>query len=350
MKLAHDKKFLIRLALGALGYGLLAYAASRTLEFVQATMPANKQWMGYLFLLATGVGALIWHGVYLNDAKGPKQRGLSFGLAIADLLMEFVLVYADTMRESSANGLLTMTQEDLRLFILASVGAVALNAAGWFFYKLFDPDKEQEQKAADFADDIEAEAMKILSTPEARKQMIQSHAPQIQSAIMARVTENVAARFTAIPADPTMPILAQDKRLYEQSVSTIPHPTTPLGMWNPNDPNDSPFKDHGNAELRAMDEEATLWKQRLDERAKEKAAGYPDNYGPLWQSSTDVTPTLDAYAWACQHCKGTNAAHTRQCQWCHEKRTNSSPTTAFANTPPAQKDEPSSAPNPFQPE
>lgn len=230
MKLAPDKRFLVKLALGALGYGLLAYAASRTLEFVQATMPPDKQWMGYLFLLATGIGALIWQFVYLQDAKGSKQRGLSFGLAVVDLLMEFVLVYADTMRESSANGLLTMSAEDLRLFILASVGAVGLNAIGWFFYKLWDPEKEQERQAADFADEIENEALKHLSTPEIRQQMIREHSPFIQSAIMGRVAENVSTRFTkaiplqqsSIPANPNMPIVPLGAPYEIENASSAP--------------------------------------------------------------------------------------------------------------------------------
>ena len=228
MKMSNSSKFLVKLALAGLGYGLLAYAASRTLEFVQATMPPEKQWMGYLFLLATGIGAIIWLNVYLHDAKGAKQRGLAFGLAVVDLLMEFTLVYADTMRESSENGLLTMTNEDLKLFILVSVGAVGLNAIGWFFYKLFDPDKEQERKAADLADDIEEEAMKSLSTPAMRQSMINNHLPTIQAAVMARVTENIAARFTGIPANNT--IFDPNARTYEQTAPAanlpepIPHP------------------------------------------------------------------------------------------------------------------------------
>lgn len=71
-------------------------------------------------------------------------------------------------------------------------------------------------------------------------------------------------------------------------------------------------------------------------------AGYPDNYGPLWKGSTNITPTLDAYAWVCK-CEKRNAAHTRTCTWCGQLRTNGSPVTAFADTPPAAtKDEPKS--------
>jgi hypothetical protein len=62
--------------------------------------------------------------------------------------------------------------------------------------------------------------------------------------------------------------------------------------------------------------------------------GAPDDYGPKWNNSTDITATLDAYAWECQSCQGGNAPHTRACQWCGQSRTNGSPVTAFSNKPP----------------
>lgn len=254
---SQSNKFLVRLALTILGYGLLAYAASRTLEFVSQTMPPDKQWMGYLYLLATGIGAIIWANTYLHDAKGAKRRGTAFIMAVIDLLAEFLLVYADTMRESSKNGLLVMAPEELRLFILASVLIVGLNALAWFFYKLWDPDKEQQRIAEDLADEIETETLKMLSAPEARRRMIADHAPQVQTAIMKRVTENITARFTeAIPAEGTV------FQRNQQTVETpaLPHPTQDdakarakaeakaLGMWDPTDPNDSPFE-RSNPEL-----------------------------------------------------------------------------------------------------
>jgi hypothetical protein len=67
----------------------------------------------------------------------------------------------------------------------------------------------------------------------------------------------------------------------------------------------------------------------------EDIAGYPDHYGPLWKNSTNITPTLDAYAWACSQCEGTNAPYTRACNWCQAPRTNGSAVTAIPNMPPA---------------
>jgi hypothetical protein len=67
-------------------------------------------------------------------------------------------------------------------------------------------------------------------------------------------------------------------------------------------------------------------------------AGAPDNYGPAWNKSTDVSPTLDAYAWSCLNCDGSNPPHTQNCQWCKQPRTNGSPVTAFSDLPPAHSE------------
>lgn len=67
-------------------------------------------------------------------------------------------------------------------------------------------------------------------------------------------------------------------------------------------------------------------------------SGGPDNWGPKWKASTDISPTLDAYAWACQGCGGSNAAYTRSCQYCQQPRTNGSPVTAFADLPPTPRE------------
>jgi hypothetical protein len=63
-------------------------------------------------------------------------------------------------------------------------------------------------------------------------------------------------------------------------------------------------------------------------------------YGPEWEQSTDISPTLDAYAWVCPQCDGTNPAHTHTCQWCLQKRTNGSAITAMPNLPPTKEEPP----------
>src|SRR3990172_2634098 len=184
-------KFLAQIAFYGLGAGLLVYAASRTLAFVQNTMSADRQILGYLYLLATGIGALVWLFVLLTYAEGAKQRGIAFGMGIIDLCAELVLVYADTVRVSAENQLLKMTESEMQTFIVASVAAVGLNIIAVYFFKLFDPSAEATSKARDLVDETADAAYKQLNTPEARRQMIDDLAPVLRSAIMADVTEQV---------------------------------------------------------------------------------------------------------------------------------------------------------------
>lgn len=184
-------KFIAQVGFYALALGLMAYAAMRTLDFVQGTMPADRQFWGYLFLLSTGVGAIIWLLVYLKLAEGAKQRGLAFMMGVIDLLGEMAMVYADTVRVSSENGQMSMTQGDLQTFITASVGIIAVNIVAAYAFHLFDPQAERESHARDLVDEVTDAAMKSLNTPQAKQNMIDDLAPTLKSAILDEVTAQV---------------------------------------------------------------------------------------------------------------------------------------------------------------
>src|SRR3990172_4134681 len=177
-------KFLAQLAFYGLGAGLLLYAASRTLAFVQNTMSADRQILGYLYLLATGIGALVWLFVLLTYAEGAKQRGIAFAMGILDLCAELVLVYADTVRVSAENQLLQMTGSEMQTFVIASVAAVGLNIAAVYFFKLFDPTAEMASKARDLVDEVSDAAMKQLNTPAERQRMIGELSPTLRASVL----------------------------------------------------------------------------------------------------------------------------------------------------------------------
>lgn len=186
-------KWIVNLAKGLLIYGLLAYASSRTLHFVTATMPAESQLWGYLFLLSTGIGAVIWQQIYLHKASGSKQRGLSFVMAILDLLAEMVMVYADTQTVSATNGLVVMTKEDVSLFIFASVAIISVNIIAGFMFDLFDPDAEAEQHTKDATDQITNTILKDMSTPATQALMVQTYGPALRDAFAEGVAHSVAS-------------------------------------------------------------------------------------------------------------------------------------------------------------
>ena len=216
--MSRKNQFLVNLFFEVLGLGLLFYAASRTLDFVQMTMPADKQFMGYLYLLSTGIGSLIWMAVYLKKARGAAQRGIAFGMGILDLLGEFVMVYADTQYVSSQSGKVVMSQEEL--FILASVGIMGINAIAYYSFKMADPDATADQKVQDLVDDAQEATYKQLNSPEARAEMIAKHMPALQAAIMAKVqdsvTDMVGRRTTEVVSRKMVPALTVNDDLNVQ--------------------------------------------------------------------------------------------------------------------------------------
>lgn len=201
-----------------LGLVGLFYAASRTLHFVQTTMPSGNQLNGYLYLFFTGGGAFLWAQVYIHHSKGATRRATSFMLAVGDLLAEMVLVYADTQYVANANGLVTMSPDELKTFITATVGIVGINLVGWFIYHLNDPDHRKANMAQDLADEVEEDTYKKLNSPAERQTMIANLMPIYGASILADVTKNIHERagYTPVTGTPFEP---------KQAVTIpIPHP------------------------------------------------------------------------------------------------------------------------------
>lgn len=190
--MSNKNKFLASVGFYVLVGGLLFYAASRTLHFVQNVM-AESIW-GYLFLLSTGGGALIWLFVYLSLAQGAKQRAISFVMGLVDLVGELALVYADTIFVGNQAGVVTMTDDEMKTFVVVSVAIVGLNIFAGYMFKLWDLKAEQEQQAQDLVDHVTDSAVKQMNTPEAKKQMVNDLMPVMQEAIKARVTAEVFER------------------------------------------------------------------------------------------------------------------------------------------------------------
>lgn len=190
--MSNKNKFIATLAFYVLIGGLLIYAASRTLHFVQAVM-ANSLW-GYLFLFATGVGSVIWAYVYLSYAQGAKQRAIAFVMGIVDILGELALVYADTIYVGDKAGLVTMAPDEMNLFITISVAIVGVNIFAGYMFKLFDLRVEEEQQAQDLVDHVTDATMKHMNTPEVKAQMVNELMPVLKDAIQARVTSAIFER------------------------------------------------------------------------------------------------------------------------------------------------------------
>lgn len=201
--MSSKNKFMAGAAFYILIGALLFYAASRTLHFVQNVM-AEEIW-GYLFLFATSGGAVIWLFVYLSLAQGAKQRATSFAMGLFDLLGELALVYADTIYVGSEAGLVTMTDSEMKTFVILSVVVVGVNIVAGYMFKLWDLKAEQNQQAQDLVDHVTAETMKGLNAPEAKRQMVNDLLPTLSSSIKAQVTAEIYDRVSA-----NMPMTASE--------------------------------------------------------------------------------------------------------------------------------------------
>lgn len=130
-------KFVALVAFFVIGGGLLVYAASRSLDFVQTTLPANDQVLGYFALLATSGGMIGWLLVFLYRADGIIQRGTALLMVLIDFLGEAALFTMDTLYRSGENGLVgQMTQEEIRTVILAMSALIALNIFATIIFEL----------------------------------------------------------------------------------------------------------------------------------------------------------------------------------------------------------------------
>ncbi|OQY91138.1 MAG: hypothetical protein B6D38_00650 [Anaerolineae bacterium UTCFX1] len=130
-------KFVALVAFFVIGGGLLVYAASRSLDFVQSTLPVKDQVLGYFALLATSGGMIGWLLVFLYRADGIIQRGTALLMTLIDFIGEAALFTMDTLYRSGENGLVgQMTQDEIRTVILAMSGLIALNIFATLIFEL----------------------------------------------------------------------------------------------------------------------------------------------------------------------------------------------------------------------
>ena len=130
-------KFVAIVAFFVIGGGLLVYAASRSLDFVQSTLPAENQVLGFFALLATSGGMLGWLLVFLYRADGIVQRGTALLMTLLDFLGEAALFTMDTLYRSGEQGLVTqMTEGEIRMVILGMSALIAINIFATLIFEL----------------------------------------------------------------------------------------------------------------------------------------------------------------------------------------------------------------------
>lgn len=142
---------------------LLAYAASRSLDFITSTLPADQQVVGFLALAATSGGAIAWLMVFLHTAQGTGQKVTSALMVVIDLGGEFALFTFDTLLTAGQNGMTAkLTTEDTQAVIIGLSALVAANIAATFAFHLTDPGNARDMREAAVRDNLENQALSLI--------------------------------------------------------------------------------------------------------------------------------------------------------------------------------------------
>ena len=179
-------KWIARVVFYAIAVGLFVYAASRSLDFITATLPPSQKIVGYLGLLATGGGAIGWLVTFLFHAQGTGQKGLSIVFVVLDLLGEAMLFTFDTLYRSSQTGMIaSLSQDQIQMVIVGLSALIFLNIAAITAFHLLDPAtsrRMREESARDVLDNA------VLET-------IENRAPQLANQIAPQIAAQWEADF-----------------------------------------------------------------------------------------------------------------------------------------------------------
>ena len=143
-----------------LGLLLLVYSATRSLDFITLTLPADRQILAYFGLAALDGGLVCWLLAYLYGCKGGWQRAIALLMVIVDLLGATAMFTLDTLYNTGKAGMTgQLGSQEIQMAVLALSGVVALNIASTIAHHLLDPDKLREHAEQEAFSRVEERAL-----------------------------------------------------------------------------------------------------------------------------------------------------------------------------------------------
>jgi len=203
-----------------LGGALLVYSATRSLDFIELTLPADRKILAYFGLAALDGGLVAWLLSYLNGSRGAWQRAISILMVIVDTLGAIAMFTMDTLYQTGKNGMTAaMTPEAMTNAVLALSGIIALNIIATIAHHITDPDKLRDQAEEEAFAKVEDATLKQISknadslAAQIAPIMAADWQAQTQAKYLSYVGTGTRPTIDATARDvtPAMPILAQPK-------------------------------------------------------------------------------------------------------------------------------------------
>ena len=149
-------KVLAKLLISALALILMAYTGARSVNFIMATLPPERQLLAFFALACLEGGMLGWLYYFLKGAEGAWQRGIAAVLVVIDFAGSAALFTADTLFESAKAGLTAgLAPEEIRMTLLALSGVIAVNVAAKLLCWAMDPKARKERAQSEAFDKID---------------------------------------------------------------------------------------------------------------------------------------------------------------------------------------------------
>lgn len=147
----------------AVSGALLLYAASRSLDFITATLPPSQQIIGYLGLAATSGGMIAWLMIFMFKAEGLGQKVTAGIMTALDMLGEFGLFTMDTLYQSGKSGMtMELASDEIRLVVLALSGLIAVNIFATIIFHLVESENMRRMRESFVRDQLEQNALKEI--------------------------------------------------------------------------------------------------------------------------------------------------------------------------------------------
>lgn len=172
------KKSLSSLLVTALGLALLVYSATRSVDFISATLPPDRQILAWFGLAALDGGLVLWLLFFLSGAKGAMQRGIALLMVVTDFLGCVAIFTLDTLFRTGQAGMTTqLSPAAIQTAVLALSLVIALNIAAVVGAHLSDPETRRQMASEEARDQIEDLAIKQIS--ENSQRLASELAPQV---------------------------------------------------------------------------------------------------------------------------------------------------------------------------
>lgn len=176
-----------------LGLALLVYSATRSLDFISLTLPADRQVLAWFGLAALDGGLIAWFLAYLYGSSGGWQRGIAILMVIVDFIGAVAMFTLDTLYNTGKSGLtVAMSEGEVQTAVLALSIVIALNIAATIAHHLTDPDQLKAQAEEEARAEVDDLALSLVR--QNSKLLASQMAPQIAGEWM----ESTAAKYRNI--------------------------------------------------------------------------------------------------------------------------------------------------------